>query len=97
CLHNDLERVTGAWYGEIDAVKREMRELGMRGVLMSGSGPTVFGLADDREQAMRAAGRFRLRYRDVFVVTTLPPRDPELDFLGLGDWDEPAAFGAGQA
>lgn len=97
CLHNDLERVTEAWYGEIGSIKREMRELGMRGVLMSGSGPTVFGLADDREQAVRAAEQLRLRYRDVFVVVTLEPQELEANNMGMGDSNEPAAIGAGQA
>ena len=50
-LGNVLETVTIEAYPVIDRIKREMVSGGARGSLMSGSGPTVFGIYDSREQA----------------------------------------------
>ncbi len=43
-LENDLEVVTMEQFSEIAAIKNKLRDLGAESVLMSGSGPTVFGL-----------------------------------------------------
>ncbi|MEE9543679.1 MAG: 4-(cytidine 5'-diphospho)-2-C-methyl-D-erythritol kinase [Thermodesulfobacteriota bacterium] len=53
-LANDLEAVTASNYPEISRVKRMLIELGACGALMSGSGPTVFGVFKSRVAAMRA-------------------------------------------
>lgn len=50
-LGNVLETVTIEAYPVIDRIKQEMVSGGARGSLMSGSGPTVFGIYDSREQA----------------------------------------------
>lgn len=50
-LCNDLESVTLARYTELADIKNYLLELGAVGALMSGSGPTVFGLFDSRQQA----------------------------------------------
>lgn len=50
-LGNVLETVTIEAYPVIDRIKREMVSGGAMGSLMSGSGPTVFGIYDSREQA----------------------------------------------
>ena len=47
-LYNDLETVTIEHYPEIAAIKRFMLESGASDALMSGSGPTVFGLFPDQ-------------------------------------------------
>ncbi|NPV92643.1 MAG: 4-(cytidine 5'-diphospho)-2-C-methyl-D-erythritol kinase [Firmicutes bacterium] len=72
-LFNDLELVTRAWYPEIEAIKQELREYGARGVLMSGSGPTVFGVVDGPERARSLAELFRDRYPESYAVYGLPP------------------------
>lgn len=46
-LGNDLERVTIKNYPIIGDIKKMMVERGALGTLMSGSGPTVFGVFDD--------------------------------------------------
>ena len=59
-LCNDLEAVTESKYPEIKSVKDQLIKQGALGALMSGSGPTVFGLFSDQEkagQAMQAIGR----------------------------------------
>jgi len=56
-LSNDLERVTVAKYPEIGLAKKNLLSLGAIGALMSGSGPTVFGLFDNVETAKSARQR----------------------------------------
>ena len=56
-LSNDLERVTVAKYPEIGLAKKKLLSLGAIGALMSGSGPTVFGLFDNVETAKSARQR----------------------------------------
>ena len=55
-LSNDLERVTTAKYPVVEKVKSDLLSLGAAGALMSGSGPTVFGVFEREEDAQRALG-----------------------------------------
>ncbi|MEN8188589.1 MAG: 4-(cytidine 5'-diphospho)-2-C-methyl-D-erythritol kinase [Thermodesulfobacteriota bacterium] len=50
-LENDLEQVTAGRFEEIDEIKKSLLETGALAVLMSGSGPTVFGLFIDKEDS----------------------------------------------
>lgn len=54
-LHNDLEAVTVQRYPVVDHIKQRLRETGALGALMSGSGPTVFGVFEEKDKAERAA------------------------------------------
>lgn len=56
-LANDLEAVTVRQYPEIAELKEMLRAAGARGALMSGSGPTVFGVFYSRDEAERAYER----------------------------------------
>lgn len=58
-LHNDLEVITIRRYPVIEIIKERLRSLGAKGVLMSGSGPTVFGLFPDGLSARSAAAVMR--------------------------------------
>ena len=51
---NDLESVTIPSFPVIAEIKASMLRLGALGSMMSGSGPTVFGLFRDRDSAERA-------------------------------------------
>ena len=53
-LVNDLEAVTAAAHPEIRAVKNALMEHGADGALMTGSGPTVFGLFSEQQTAQKA-------------------------------------------
>ena len=53
-LHNDLEGVALRMHPEIGFVKDTVRAAGAIGTLMSGSGATVFGLFESREEAYAA-------------------------------------------
>ncbi|HEX9022434.1 MAG TPA: 4-(cytidine 5'-diphospho)-2-C-methyl-D-erythritol kinase [Geobacteraceae bacterium] len=54
-LANDLETVTIKRFPLIGEIKERLLAAGALGALMSGSGPTVFGLFADEDDAQRAA------------------------------------------
>ena len=76
-LTNDLERVTVAKYPEIGLAKEKLLNLGAIGALMSGSGPTVFGLFDNPETA-KAAKQSMAADKDLklFLVDPILEADP---------------------
>jgi 4-diphosphocytidyl-2-C-methyl-D-erythritol kinase len=51
-MGNVLEQVTIPMYPVIDIIKQDMLECGAINAMMSGSGPTVFGLFEDEERAL---------------------------------------------
>jgi 4-diphosphocytidyl-2-C-methyl-D-erythritol kinase len=53
-LYNDLERVVIFHFPEIAKIKKTLENHGAWGALMSGSGPTVFGIFFEEEEARRA-------------------------------------------
>lgn len=53
-MGNVLETVTIPAYPVIEEIKEEMKRAGALGAMMSGSGPTVFGLFDDAKKAQVA-------------------------------------------
>ena len=69
-MGNVLESVTCSEYDIINELKKSMLDLGASGSLMSGSGPTVFGLFKNKEEAMSAEKRLKDLYPDVFVKAT---------------------------
>lgn len=58
-MENVLETVTIPEHPEIQQIKDLMIKDGALNALMSGSGPTVFGIFDDREKGMRARDLLR--------------------------------------
>lgn len=71
-LCNVLESVTIKKYGVISEYKKMMLEGGAMASMMSGSGPTVFGLTADKATAEKIAARLRENTRaNVFVTRTL--------------------------
>ena len=53
-LCNDLETVTASIYPEINSIKEQLINYGALGALMSGSGPSVFGIFSEVETARHA-------------------------------------------
>lgn len=53
-MANVLETVTVPEHPVIDEIKKQMMAFGAVNALMSGSGPTVFGIFDDEEKAKKA-------------------------------------------
>jgi len=70
-LHNDLERVTVGGYPIVKTVKERLAGEGAAGVLMSGSGPTVFGVFCSRDRAQSAAGRIKVPGWTVLATRTI--------------------------
>ena len=70
---NDLEQVTSGAFSEIEQMKKKLLDLGAYKAMMSGSGPTVFGVfPDDRSDMVAvqgAADRLRLEYKERVFVT----------------------------
>jgi len=73
-LGNVLEMVTEAAYPVIGELKAAMTDLGALGALMSGSGPTVFGLFKTRQEAEKAGNALRADRRRVRFIATSPLR-----------------------
>ena len=60
-MGNVLETVTEREYPVIGELKELMREMGAENALMSGSGPTVFGICKEKEQASQIAAAIEER------------------------------------
>jgi len=73
-LANVLEIVAISMHPEIAGIKERLLEAGALGVLMSGSGPTVFGVAADLAAARAVAGRYQDCGERVLATET---RNPE--------------------
>lgn len=58
-MGNVLEKVTVDDYPIIDDIKRVMMQAGALNAMMSGSGPTVFGIFDDKKVAKEAQRKMR--------------------------------------
>lgn len=58
-MGNVLEKVTIEEYPVIEDIKNVMKEKGALNAMMSGSGPTVFGLFDDKNKARAAMQRIK--------------------------------------
>lgn len=70
-LGNVLETVTLDRYPEVKQIKDLMERLGADGVLMSGSGPTVFGLVSKEMKVARIYNGLRGFCKEVYVVRML--------------------------
>jgi 4-diphosphocytidyl-2-C-methyl-D-erythritol kinase len=62
-LHNDLEKVVSARYPEIALIKEMLAEAGATGSMMTGSGPTVFGLFPGEEKVKVAFQNLKKRVK----------------------------------
>lgn len=68
-LYNVFEDVlTDRRGGEIAEIKTELISQGALGAVMSGTGPTVFGLFDTQECAKAAYHSLKTRYADTFLT-----------------------------
>ena len=68
---NVLETVTIKQYPVIAEIKSIMIQFGALGSLMSGSGPTVFGLFQGKDEAERCYNRLRDYIKEVYIVETV--------------------------
>ncbi len=71
-LFNSLEEITARLYPRIKTIKGKLRRLGLKAILMSGSGPAVFGIVSSRKEALslyRQLGK-EDRWGKIFVART---------------------------
>lgn len=64
-LYNDLEAPALSLYGGIERLKDALTIHGAEGVLMSGSGSSVFGLYSDSDRAMMACDKLKIYVNDL--------------------------------
>ena len=67
-LSNVMEAVTATENPVIYRIKEMLAENGALGSVMSGSGPTVFGIFDDYSKAKTAADSFSNIYKEVYIA-----------------------------
>lgn len=70
-LGNSLENVTMSLYPEVAKLKNTMENSGVDATLMSGSGPTVYGLVQKERQARQVYNALMGCCNEVFVVRLL--------------------------
>jgi 4-diphosphocytidyl-2-C-methyl-D-erythritol kinase len=69
-VFNDLESVTLHRHPEVQRIKEILNSTGEGVCLMSGSGPSVFGLFADKKSAMRAVKKLHGEAVEVFIEHT---------------------------
>ncbi len=69
-MYNVLETITARDHDIINRIKNIMLGNGATGAVMSGSGPTVFGIFEHEVSAQKALGKLRRIVKDIFLVNT---------------------------
>ena len=67
-MYNVLEEVTGKNYPVIELLEKKLRSFNALGAMMSGSGPTVFGIYRNYKNAQKAYKNLLKTQREVFLV-----------------------------
>ena len=75
-LGNVLEDVTLKLHPEVAVLKDQMKKFGADAVLMSGSGPTVFGLVNHESRVQRVYNGLRGFCNEVYAVRLVGERPP---------------------
>lgn len=72
-LYNSLEEVTAAEYPQVRTIKERLAYLGVKSILMSGSGPAVMGIVSSRKEAVRVSREIKKQEKSwrVFVTRTV--------------------------
>lgn len=76
-LHNELEPAAFALRPELATAKQALLDAGAVGAVLSGSGPTMLGLARSADHATELAARVADRFHQVAVATS-PAGGPEV-------------------
>lgn len=70
-LENDLESSIVRLNPRLLKLKKKLKSLNTQGVMISGSGPAVFGITDSQKTAQSIQDELKARYSQVFVARTL--------------------------
>lgn len=71
-IFNDLEYSTIQKYNDISVFKEKLVKYGALSSLMSGSGPTVFGIFNNYFKAKNCKDKLKKEHKDAFVFITKP-------------------------
>ncbi|MDO4479373.1 MAG: 4-(cytidine 5'-diphospho)-2-C-methyl-D-erythritol kinase [Lachnospiraceae bacterium] len=71
-MGNVLEAATGPMYPVIGELEKAMKEAGALNAMMSGSGPTVFGIYNNKEAAAAAKRALQKQFPGVRLIVTEP-------------------------
>jgi 4-diphosphocytidyl-2-C-methyl-D-erythritol kinase len=69
-LSNDLEPAILSLQPHLQRLKEKLIDAGAVGVCFSGSGPSIFALAESQKHALNLRAKFDKRFAQVFVVST---------------------------
>jgi 4-diphosphocytidyl-2-C-methyl-D-erythritol kinase len=69
-LFNNLERITLGLYPEVHRAKKRLSDLGLKSILMSGSGPAVFGLVSAEKEAVSLSRQLEKEHHPNWQVFT---------------------------
>jgi 4-diphosphocytidyl-2-C-methyl-D-erythritol kinase len=75
-LENDLEEVTSATFPIINTIKEHLIEAGAEGAMMTGSGPSVFGVFSSMMKARKAKDLLSSKDLGTLFVASIWRRDP---------------------
>lgn len=71
-LFNDLEKVTCELYSDLKTIKKYIIDCGAINALMSGSGPTLFGIFDSCLKAQSAKNKIKSHFKYAFAYISKP-------------------------
>lgn len=72
-MRNLLENVTLNKHKILKSIKNDMINNGAIASMMSGSGPTIFGICEDSLSAQRLYDFFKGKFNDVYITRTINP------------------------
>ena len=70
-LSNVMGNVTETMHPIVKGIRRKMLMNGALGAVMSGSGPTVFGIFPDYETAKKSHDSFYYQFKEVYLVSAI--------------------------
>lgn len=70
-LYNDLEKVVLPKYPKVEGIKKRLIQLGCLQAIMSGSGPTVYGLARDDASARQIYSEIKKEYPQSYAAQSV--------------------------
>ncbi|WP_294343141.1 4-(cytidine 5'-diphospho)-2-C-methyl-D-erythritol kinase [uncultured Clostridium sp.] len=72
-MRNLLENVTLGKHKILRSIKNDMIHNGAIATMMSGSGPTIFGICEDSLSAQKLYDFFKGKFNDVYITRTINP------------------------
>lgn len=74
-IYNCFDFIISKKYPVIDEIKEKLKDLGAVSATISGSGPTVYGIMKNKQQAISAYKKLKNKYRFVYKAKTIRARN----------------------